>query len=379
MTSDTRPWGQSPTDTQLAKIVAILLNSQGFHFSEEFLSQMYELVIEYMNHLLGSLLDYTQLQRRRKPVLSDIKLVLKENEIRPSDLAEQIQYSRSFPASHRQQISAVISDSNEEPVDNERSSNEQYEITEVVPNIRTKPSYIPSYLPDLPPDYTYQSTPTYSQPLTDLKQLRMKLVQESRLTEESLYKLIESDESELKLKAQFENELDQLMKSESVARLNDEGETRIDEKEETKAADVTDTASSAAVPYDTTNKFDFIKYAQQRKDLQLRKQSKLEEQQQKRDADIFMKAELYYSPYATRDPTTETDKYFKDILNDEFKKVIASIRASEERRQKELAAQKELKEKQEREFREQNEIQFNFQNKDASDSSDLDSDIIEEF
>lgn len=79
------------------------------------------------------------------------------------------------------------------------------------------------------------------------------------------------------------------------------------------------------------NKFDFAKYAQQRKDLRLRKQAKLKEQQQKREADIFMKAELYYSPYATMNPTLETDKYFKDILNDEFKEVIVSIRSSEKK------------------------------------------------
>lgn len=59
--------------------------------------------------------------------------------------------------------------------------------------------------------------------------------------------------------------------------------------------------------------------------------------------------------------------------------MIVSIRSSEKKRQKELKAQKELKERQEREFREQNEIQFNFQQRDASDSSDLDSDAMEYF
>lgn len=384
MTSDLRPWDQSPVDVQLAKIIAILLKSQGYHFTEEFLSQMYDLATGYMNHILSDLLEYTQIQRRRKPALSDVKIVLEENEIPANDLAEQIHFSRGFPDKHRKQIQAVISNNTEEPTDDEISTNEQYAITEVVPNMRTRPNYVPAYLPDLPPDYTYQSTPSYSQPLTDLKQLRMKLVKESRLTEESLYKLIESDASELKLKEQFENELRKLMEKESAVENGGE-EPKIEEikTEEVKTEEpfdsVEETIHLTTTFNEPANKFDFTKYAQQRKDLRLRKQAKLKEQQQKREADIFMKAELYYSPYATMNPTPETDKYFKDILNDEFKEVIVSIRSSEKKRQKELKAQKELKERQEREFREQNEIQFNFQQRDASDSSDLDSDAMEDF
>ncbi|KAG5419057.1 hypothetical protein I9W82_002824 [Candida metapsilosis] len=431
MTSEIRPWEQSPADTQLTKIIAVLLNDQGYHFTEEFLGQVYDLATEYMNHLLANLLEYTVLQRRRKPSLSDLKLALEENDLSPDILAEQIQISKIFLKSHAQQIQAVMADHNEEPADNENYVNEHYAIMEVVPNMTTRPSYIPSYMPDLPPDYTYQSTPSYSQPQTDLKQLRTKLVEESRLTEKSLYKLIESDASELKLKAEFEKELTKLAETEngvasveevvkveevkapenpvekSVEQSVEQSveptadqivESTVDQTEEPKAEQTVEpiaeqTAENTVEPIaveqpeetteptiiETVNKFDFIEYAQKRKNARLRKQAKLEEQQQKRDSDIFMKAELYYSPYATKNPTPETNKYFKDILDNEFKKVIVSVRLEEERRRKELAAQKELKERQEREFRAQHEIQFNFEQRNVSDSSDLDSDAMEDF
>ena len=439
MTSEIRPWEQSPADTQLTKIIAVLLNDQGYHFTEEFLGQVYDLATEYMNHLLANLLEYTVLQRRRKPSLSDLKLALEENDLLPDILAEQIQISKIFLKSHAQQIQAVMADHNEEPADNENYVNEHYAIMEVVPNMTTRPNYIPSYMPDLPPDYTYQSTPSYSQPLTDLKQLRTKLVQESRLTEESLYKLIESDASELKLKAEFEKELTELAETENgvvsveevVPKVEEvkvpetpveqSVESKVESKveptveptveqpaeqivENTVAPKAEQTAEQAvqlsmeatAEPIventvepteETTeptiiepaNKFDFIEYAQKRKNARLRKQAKLEEQKQKRDSDIFMKAELYFSPYAMKNPTHETNKYFKDILDNEFKKVIVSVRLEEERRRKELAAQKELKERQEREFRAQHEIQFNFEQRNVSDSSDLDSDAMEDF
>lgn len=400
MSSHIRPWEQSPVDTQMAKIIAILLNSQDYHFTEEFLSQVFELTTEYMNHLLGNLLEYTQLQRRRKPGLSDIKIVLEEDGILPNILADQVQFSKNFPNKHKQRIQAVITKDQEAFTNNNISSNEQYAITEVVPNIKTKPPYIPAYLPDLPPDYTYQSTPTFSQPLTDLKQLRTKLVQESRLTEESLYKLIESDTSELKKRLQFEEELMELMKNKLTDDLQGEVTTSVENEKAEKLAGTIEETNQPSGTVEGTNqlpgtvegtnqpsgsplaapfKFDFVKYAQQRKALALRKKAELEEAQKKRDADVFMKAELYYSPYATEKPTRETDKYFKDLLNDEFKKVIVSVRLAEEMKQRETAERKELKEKQEKEFKEQNEIQFNFQQRGAIDSSDIDSDAMEDF
>ncbi|KAI5967773.1 hypothetical protein KGF57_000290 [Candida theae] len=375
MTSSIKPWEQSPADAQLVKVIAVILKSRGYHFTEDFMSQMFDLATGYINHLLSDLLEYTQLQRRRKPSLSDIRLILEENDLSPNALVQQIQISRGLSDLHRQQIQKVTSI--EVPSDDEFSLNEQYAISEVVPNIRTKPKYIPSYMPDLPPDYTYQSTPTFSQPLTDLKQLRRKLVEESRLTEKSLYKLIESDASDLKLKAEFEKELTELAEKENTTDVPVEEVPKVKEEIAEGPSNAVEESTGTSIE-EPVNKFDFIKYAQKRKELRFRKQARLEEQQKKRDTDIFMKAERYYSPYATEKPTAQTEKYFNNILNDEFKKVIVSIRSEEEKKRKELEAQKELKERQEREFREQNEIQFHFQQNNP-DSSDLDSDEMEDF
>ena len=193
---------------------------------------------------------------------------------------------------------------------------------QLLPKLNTdnKPRYIPSYLPDLPPDYTYQSTPEYNKPLTDLKELRIRLVQESRMTEDSLYKLIENDEIEWRKKFEDElkemkdesNDMEDVEKSEDERKdMEKEDKTAISDaikedisraepdkqvptvpiKEESATATTSTSTTTTTpvapittptVPVTTTKpetkedfKFDIVEYAQKRKRLKLKRNKNL--------------------------------------------------------------------------------------------------------
>lgn len=232
-------------DTVLERIVGTLLETRNYTFTEQFLDQLTELTLQFVNELSADLSKYTRIQRRQQPSLSDIKLLLKLKHISTNELIREIELSKKF--TYRKQLASLLDQLVEEPIkEQSRPFFDQSSITELVPRLNVKPDYIPSYLPDLPPDYTYQSTPEYMETLTDLKKLRMKLVEESRMTENSLYKLIEYDDIEWRQK--FEQELVELSPDSSANETTE-------------------------VPIPTTNgksedfKFDIVEYARMRKQL----------------------------------------------------------------------------------------------------------------
>ncbi|RCK66796.1 Transcription initiation factor TFIID subunit 8 [Candida viswanathii] len=377
-------------DLILEKTIGSILESKDYSYSREFLDQLTELSLQFIQDLTADLSTYTRIQRRHQPSLSDVKLLLKLKHIKNNDLIDEIEKSRAFPYS--QKLSQLLTDKpkqapdedeDEDGDDQSRPFFEQSSIMQLLPTLNnSKPRYIPSYLPDLPPDYTYQSTPEYNQPLTDLKELRMKLVLESRMTEDSLYKLIENDEIEWRKK--FEEELKEM--GDVGAAVIEEEEKPKDEVQEVKeepkqgvpTVPTKEEAAKAEVKEDF--KFDIVEYAQKRKRLALKKEKKLEDHYKARENDIYMKAELYYSPYATKKPTAEINKYFQDIISDGFKEVIASVRKAEVAKQEKIKQLREEQARREKELQQQNEIAFNFPtlNQSESDESDDDADMEEE-
>lgn len=395
--------------------IAVILKNKELHVSQGFFEQILDLASLYIDELLVQLLDHATIQRRRKPALSDLKMLLEFNRINPTDLFDElvaskgINKARDNTKSNRSQKEAN-KHTHEESVNGENDDieplslpffqNEQYAISKLVPNMTKKPSYIPSFLPDFPPDYTYQSSATYTKPLSDMKELRIRLVEESRLTEKSLYKLIENDEVEQMSKRNFEQEIQKLMdlQATTVAKKDvDDGKKQGEEtllKQET-GGDIELSSTSVNGEHQNEHhnehqnehqneneigvehsdfKFDFIKYAQLRKSILEKRQKKLEEKRQLREQNIFIKAERYYGPYAIEKPTRETNLLFKHELETSFKKVVASLRFDERMREEESKKLLELKEKQEREAREQNEIKFDFSTRRNHDAFDSDSD-----
>ncbi|CAK9439740.1 uncharacterized protein LODBEIA_P38400 [Lodderomyces beijingensis] len=367
----------SPARFQLFKVLAILMRSREYHVTEAFLYQLLELASGYIDRLLTRLLECAQLQRRRKPSLSDMQMLFKLMGISVGDLIPEIDVCKHFPRRKEIEETSRSERRGEESEDDSASAfgSESYSISEVVPNLRDKPSYIPSYLPDLPPDYTYHSTATYRQPLTDLKQLRIKLVEESRLAEKSLYRLIEDDEREQSSRSVFEKE---------IRELEEEKETNEHESEMNPASanEVTINATVEAPEQNVPFTFDFEKYAKKRKEIRLKKEGKQQETKALKESNVFLKAESIYGPYATKGPTKETDLFFKNVLDSEFRNVIASLRSDDKKRKQREAEALKQREMEENERRKMSEIRFNFgqerlRNGYSSDMDDNDNDSID--
>lgn len=427
-----------PIDFQFQKVIGFLMESKGFEYTEDFHSQLTDLSIIYFHDLIETLRKFTEVQRRRKPSISDTDLCLREKKIKPSKLYEEYTKTKEISKKNNAQINIINRQtqelmnaftSSEVKIEEDDPSlpfieNEHYDITELVPKQSSKPMYIPSFLPDLPPDYTYQKTPKYMDMVTDLKQLRLKLVEESRLTEKSLYNLIDDDER--KWKEDFETELlrsvleieedvnsendDSIM---SDAGQNERNVSDIETPEqslgahETKAiqpvSDNDTVLNSEPMKLETDNAtqitteqndlsqtklhidaktFDFVAYSKKRHAIQHKKELELEEKRKLREANIFMKAEKYYSPYATLPVTPEVDNYFKNIVQEDFKYVIKSVRIAErnkKRKVEKILQEKARKEKEKEQAREKMGLGFSFgpigNMLDNEDESDDDEDL----
>jgi len=214
-------------DAQLIKIITVLLLAKGILVDENTLLQLTDISIEYFHKLSNQLRNYTEIQRRKKPVLADVKLLFRLCNIDVHGLFVESQRSKFVREKYNKDLTEIaqsippvngpVPSDAEENVDAESLpffNNQHYEISELVHVETKRPNYIPSYLPELPPDYTYQNTPKYMDTITDLKTLRVNLVNQSRSTEKSLYTLIDDDTTKWKLR--FEAELEQVSEIEDI-------------------------------------------------------------------------------------------------------------------------------------------------------------------
>ena len=97
-----------------------------------------------------------------------------------------------------------------------------------------------------------------------------------------------------------------------------------------------------------------------RKQLLIKRDRDLENRRKARE-NMFMKAEMYYSPYSTLKPTAEVKQYFSDALSDGFKSVIVSVRNAEKLKEQNIKRQMEENARREQELQKQNKsISFSF-------------------
>lgn len=216
-----------PVDFELRKFTGLIIKSTPKNpgFTQEFVDELSDLAASYMNHLITLLHTYTEAQRHRLAGVTDLQMCLDSNGVTPTELYGEYERTqklspelRKHAVGLRTRLSQVLALFHAENYNLEKDdpslvfhANEQYEIAALVPRQLEPKTYIPSYFPDLPPDFTYQNTGSYMKTITDLKQIKLKMVEESRLNEKSLYKLIEDDDNTWM--ATLEDDLDALHSS----------------------------------------------------------------------------------------------------------------------------------------------------------------------
>lgn len=420
LTSVDTPRGSHPLEIEFNKSVGVILNSRGYRYTESFHSLISNFGGMYFDRLIQGLHKLTESQRRRKPSASDLKLCFKLNKIQPSLLymeyekdkffqkriTTRIQYLRNEVSYIGNNLSKLDYSLDEQDPLLPFFANEHYEIAELVPREIQKPNYIPSYLPDLPPDYTYKRTPQYLQKTTDLKELRIKLVEESRLTENSLYKLIDDDDR--KWTEKFEKDLDQVCDEDEAETSNDdaimsdfnqdkdiaspaeiapcmpsdtqiEGALECKKSSDIKLLEEKPHEIQHASSYSENTKFDIVEYARRRAAIKKRKLEHIEQKRKLRESNPFIQAEEYFSPFAKKQATPEIrDKFNTEIIS-EFQKTVRALRRSEIKRKRELEellAEREKQQLARAHERDNLEFHINFDdNRDSLDESDLDNEL----
>lgn len=366
---------EEPMEMQLRKSVALTLDAQNMPMTPGFLDQVTELASEYFHNIIVELQKFTELQRRRRPSLTDVQLcfstlginhnaVLRLHEqITGNMTPQQHTYSRKI-AEQSNTIRTESQDFTIEPKDPSYPfvANEKYEITAVVPQHHARPEYVPGHMPMLPPDYTYHRTPEYMPTISDLKTVRTKLVEESRMTEKWLYVLMKDNDKYKVDNNEIDVETDRISKEETEDTRNGEwngsddsdsdGVNNVDAKSQKKdTTEAQENGDTSISTHSVSNPklFDIMAYARKRIASLERRNQNLEQKRKRRHDNIFMQAETVYSPYATKKPTKEVAKKFDDVLDAAFLSVLLLVKEGEKEKRRKLAAIEEDKKRRQEE------------------------------
>lgn len=197
-------------DFELRKFVGLTVQTSAHNpsFSGEYLEEVSRLAAQFMDTFSATLRKLTDIQRHSLPGIADLQLCLEKLDITPTDVYQEYLRNQALPHPVRQQaarlrveVENMLKDYYADKYDLNKDdpslvfyTNEQYEIAALVPQQTKTRDYIPEYFPELPPDFTYRLTSSFMETMTELKKIKMKLFEESRLNEASLYKLIDDDE-----------------------------------------------------------------------------------------------------------------------------------------------------------------------------------------
>lgn len=398
-------------DFHLRKLVGLTIQSSKNNprFTAEVLDEITDLTSQYMHSMIESLHKFTEVQRHRVPGIADLEMCFQAQNISPAELYEEYQRTKTLDpnttaSAHTisKQLNQMLRDYNAEHYHLDKDdpslvfhANEQYEIAALVPRQNRPRNYIPGYFPDLPPDFTYTLTGDYMQRLLELKEIKVKLADESRLNEASLYKLIDDDEA--RWSGSLEQALESLEQSEfdeeevmSLAGGKDllsDAETPSHEGEIQKhpqgeepshvptteapgclaAAEpagsppTAEASGSLAAANHPKNRFDFVAYARKRRLANERFAVEMLRRRKLREKNVFMKAETLYSSSAKLVPTKEDKQYFEHVLESRFRKVIKATRKAEAAKAASLQALLEKKRSAEKEQEQSNGVyEFGF-------------------
>ncbi|KAK9451297.1 transcription factor TFIID complex subunit 8 C-term-domain-containing protein [Limtongia smithiae] len=177
----------------LQRSVAIMLQSLSIPCSASALQMTTMLAEEYMLHLATHLHKYTVMQRRSTPSIRDVAFMFTAEGIHTGDLEEE--YFRSqfvFLPPDPLTDTTIQPDSDTEFLRIcEDWDKQQGLLSHIARSSRKKAeiAYIPSWMPPLPADYTYRSTPVFVQRVTNPRDIRERILEEGRVVEEALRKL----------------------------------------------------------------------------------------------------------------------------------------------------------------------------------------------
>ncbi|ODQ83085.1 hypothetical protein BABINDRAFT_159546 [Babjeviella inositovora NRRL Y-12698] len=430
-------------DNVVSKLIATYLKSylEIEFFTEDALTHLSCLATSYLSLLVGKLHNITEYQRRHNPAIQDLYLMFRlENSNVEADsfkcglVREYDEYQKFMSPDDKvanpkrtamvkyyselaQESTALVrsyfhnaagSNILEQEVSESDPSapffNNAYSFaisdlvhpsdnnTSLETSTHGANGYVPLWLPFFPPRHTYRSTPTYVERLTDMRELKVKLVDESRLVEGALMSLLlkqeqkeavlevvaaseESGDEASDVDAQFDkvlvvnspatSENEGVVIEEAGIKLGEAVEFPISlELAKTEAHVVSEVSNGKenSVKLETTfpasassasqsKEFDILKYAEKRlRSLNKRRIAALSDQSEEfgntanedKDA-VFRKLERLLSPYAKiPGPHVEAEPIgdiVAGIMSSEYKMVLEQVSFAEHLKRRKLAKQ----------------------------------------
>uniref|UniRef100_A0A060TFK8 Transcription initiation factor TFIID subunit 8 n=1 Tax=Blastobotrys adeninivorans TaxID=409370 RepID=A0A060TFK8_BLAAD len=166
------------------RAIAAILGSRQIHTNAAAYEHISMLAEEFILNLGYHLHRATIVQRRSRPSVGDLALLMGEMGIHISDL----QAERSLKSKYTDAFNGLQLDATPEPLSELTkqfmSTNETAQV--LMPPSKRSNESIPSWMPQFPPDHTFRATPRFNDRVTDPRQLREMLVAEGRLAEQAL-------------------------------------------------------------------------------------------------------------------------------------------------------------------------------------------------
>lgn len=352
-----------PMELLTQRAIALQLKSLGIEFTNTALEDLFDLVSLYLNGLLEELQKITQTQRRFKTSPKDLKLLLRDFNISPSELEDELTRSKkddSDTIQRKKQLEKLAQETIQnnntiEEIDPQEPSfvffSVDQDLHKLIPPQHKRSKVIPNWLPEFPPDHTFRKTPKYLNSIKDQKLVRQKIVEESKFGEQALEnllrygKLIEEEE---------EKEDEQLMQENDV--LN-ELEEQIEEDGAEKKDEVN--GNKVDIWSNAEKKFDIQSYATARLQFYKKKEENKKKKLEKVDHEYF----AIISKLSTYGPDQIDETVSPDLyLDKEFKKTMHSLKQLKKKKAKRQVERKRLQEEEDKkrdELKAQKPVDFN--------------------
>ncbi|CCH60825.1 hypothetical protein TBLA_0D03250 [Henningerozyma blattae CBS 6284] len=192
----------------LAKSIALQLKpmNDNTSISTVAFNRLLTLVDLQLNDMIYQLARLSITQRRLTIASNDLSLWLRSFNLNPSDLTLYLEESNFIKSKFNKDYNLLyelLRDYNTETNHNFKNPNystsdllnnksSESSSSRIVPPSNTILRSMPEWLPSLPPDHTYKFTPLYNEPITDETVMKKILVNEGKLAESALIKLLEA-------------------------------------------------------------------------------------------------------------------------------------------------------------------------------------------
>lgn len=346
---------ENPMEQLLTKSILLQLKTMNKNvtMSELAFEDLCQFVSLQMDDMLQCFRKITQIQRRNQISKIDLELFIKGTALTTADLNEQLEVSRyvhkMFPRDSEVLKDAVyetkkhyMKELDESELLSSKHSEffvQDVDILNLLPSTNKSNKYVPSWLPDFPPDHTYRFTALYKKTITDERIMKQKLLQEGKKSEQAL--------------------INMLSKANGVEKV-EKDKLLLEQLEEAKAETEFIFMRSAKSKYNSSGDvlktlplkgFDVEKYCIDRVSIKRRKKEEQEKRAANKKRNPFLRSALLCSPYGSGGAKSRksVENQLKLLLKRSYLDLIDSIPRTKAKRaeaQKEAEArEKELMEK----------------------------------